>query len=116
MQRCNIILRTLSAILMALTLVMIPLSQAAATSCSNLFPGESSSYCGSWCGSTPLSDGGSIEKSLHITITRSTSGYYPCTTNEVCGGGPCWSRIDPTEPLIIEPEPKKSAKPKKRRR
>lgn len=116
MQHCNIILRTLGATLMALTLVLIPLSQAEATPCENLFPGESRSYCGSWCASIAIQDGATIEKLLHITITRSTDGYYPCTTNEVCGGGSCRSITDLTGPLIIEPEPKESAKPKKRRR
>lgn len=49
MERCNMILRTLGAILMALTLVLIPLSQAEALDTvpcpSGLDPGESTSGC-----------------------------------------------------------------------
>lgn len=118
MQRCNsynIILRALSAVALALGLVLIPLSQAEATSCSDLSPGGSSSSCGSWCETVSEQGGYRLNKLLQITITRAADGSS-CTTNEVCGGGSCWFRIEPEEPLIIEPEPKKSAKPKKRRR
>ncbi len=112
MQHCNIILRTLGAILMALTLVLIPLSQAEATSCSNINPGGSTSYCDVLCAIIQEQGGYTLIKRSQVTITRPGIDLQ-CTRNEVCGGGPCWDREEP--PLIIEPEPE-SAQPKKRRR
>ena len=83
MKRCNIILRMLSAVALALGLVLIPLSQAEATSCSDLAPGESTWYCGSTCYHVDYGYYVFI-KYWDTTITRPTDAPH-CTTNRFCG-------------------------------
>ena len=101
MKTREIILRTSGAIVLALTMVLIPLSQVEAQAvipCS-IEIGTSVSFCGSRFHRCEV---GVIDKWWYITRYRPFEAPY-CYENLECGGGDCC-------------EKKKSATPKKRRR
>lgn len=98
MERYNIILRTLGATMLALTLVLIPLSQAEALSCSDVQPGFSasgcdwSSVCGSWSTNEPIRILGRVigvqrvDHYIHdyVTLSRPTWVSECRETNRYC--------------------------------
>jgi hypothetical protein len=98
MKTREIILRTSGAIVLALTVVLIPLSQAGAqpTVPCSIEPGTTTSFCGSRFHRCEITE--TVDKYWYITRFRPTQAPYCYETLE-CGGGGC-----------------KSAKPKKRRR
>lgn len=102
MERYNIILRTLGATMLALALVLIPLSQAEASHqgrCADLEPGDSSGYCWphSSCGerylrTEPIYD--SIGRQIGYKEIYQVGGFYhetvrptespQCTSSDYC--------------------------------
>ena len=90
MKRCNIILRALSAVMLALGLVLIPLSQAEALpSCEEIAPGATVSECSStFCGAT-VSYPFVIVSVYKDTMTRSSSPPYHCTGSRECWASEC---------------------------
>ena len=91
MKRCNIILRALSASVLALALVLVPLSQAEADECSTLSPGESTSYCeGYYCDISYIGPFYVISW-WKVTVTRPIDSSS-CTENWECPASGCTDR------------------------
>ena len=86
MKRCNIILRTLSASVLALTLVLIPLSQAEAVPCPN--PEVTSSYC-DWDSECDSFDIYPFTMKKYEKVTETETG---CEMNRECSSS-CMKRF-----------------------
>lgn len=107
MERYNIILRTLGATMLALALVLIPLSQAEALSCSDVQPGFSasdcdwSSVCKSWSTNRHITFFGRtigvqrVDHYKHDYVTLSRPTWVPqCReTNRYCSSS-CYFSVD----------------------
>ena len=100
----EIILRTSGAIALALTMVLIPLSQAEAmpTEPCSIEPGTTTGYCGRYPCERIEGDSYVLLKYRYVTLTRPTEApYCYSSVSSECGANGCQF---------------KSAKPKKRRR
>ena len=93
MERYNIILRTLGATMLALALVLIPLSQAKAErDCADLSPGESTWYCERYTCDTSYIGPFYVVSWWKVTITRPTDSPS-CTENWECPASGCIDRF-----------------------